>query len=808
MGGLLWRQYRIRATVSKLRTGLRLSVLAALILALAGVTPPWVTSGRRVLLLLDASASLRPQRAWMLQRVEDCLAVLPAGTKINIATFGEQAAWTIRDADSVATADVDAALQAAGQWGSVTSDFELMFDGVRRQGELSRVFVWTDGNLDVHKADALRAFAPDAEWIFDLPPAMDPDCAVVSLTIAGTAPEQHVSFDLASDQPMRVPWRLSAGSEVLAEDVCEVSPVLGYHGSIALQSNAESFRFELLLNDAVADNNIFYAVNPNHTRPRGLVVSADTDLPLTSLAADIDWRFVAPEELTASTLQGIAVLVIDNLPARRFAGAAEEAVANYLRGGGGVLMTGFESALGPGGWADSKLASLLPVDCLPRRQEPVCLLLAVDRSGSMSEVVRGDLTRLQMVKDATTSGILPQLNFTRGDRLGLIAFHEKPELLLSPGDSSEGPEAVRAGLDAMSASGRTDVLSALQAAWRELEGVETPNRQLIVLSDGEATVGSQDMAAYAALGAKFAAASIGVTVLAAGEGRGPTQAFVDAAGGRVIRLEYEKLESILQSEAGRFKALHRRGDFEVTCSADWKGFAPVPKCAGYVVSAAKDGAEVFMRAGGDPLVVAWQAGSGRCAVFASALRNDTCPGWDRWPQLRAWATRLLDAAGGAGNGRGARVRYEMRGGEASLIVELDETTSLPPDRHWRCEIVGYHGGAREVEIHRTGRRELRGEPAPLPPGAYSASLRDDAGAVHVRGLPLVVNFHPEWRRLGPAPGFFDTEAATVLTGRDRFADLSVTPSARLLDRERMRRGWVLAALLLATLELALAAWKR
>ena len=76
---------------------------------------------------------------------------------------------------------------------------------------------------------------------------------------------------------------------------------------------------------------------------------------------------------------------INNVSANEFSHSEQEQIVHYINSGGHLVMMGLEHHLGPGAWADSKLAATLPLNCYPKRHEPVTVLLLIDSSGSMDE---------------------------------------------------------------------------------------------------------------------------------------------------------------------------------------------------------------------------------------------------------------------------------------------------------------------------------------------------------------------------------------------------------------------------------------
>ena len=127
------------------------------------------------------------------------------------------------------------------------------------------------------------------------------------------------------------------------------------------------------------------------------VLIAGAFLPASGLSGNITQ--VRPEQLASFTnLNQFQVIIISQGDAATLAPVAT-ALQRYVFSGGGLLVLGSKDTLGPGGYADTALEKALPIWCLPENQRPLALLVALDVSGSMGEVVDGN-SKMQLAKEA------------------------------------------------------------------------------------------------------------------------------------------------------------------------------------------------------------------------------------------------------------------------------------------------------------------------------------------------------------------------------------------------------------------------
>ena len=145
-----------------------------------------------------------------------------------------------------------------------------------------------------------------------------------------------------------------------------------------------------------------------------------------------------------------------------------------MAGGGALVVTGGPHLFGDPAWADSPLASALPVELLsqapePKEREPIALELVIDRSNSMGFTTRPDPAsegeKMEYARRAALA-VLDQLG--PNDLVGAIAFDSQPYELGALAPVGEGRDALAARIRALRHGGGTDFKEALDIARRDL----------------------------------------------------------------------------------------------------------------------------------------------------------------------------------------------------------------------------------------------------------------------------------------------------------------------------------------------------
>jgi uncharacterized membrane protein len=116
--------------------------------------------------------------------------------------------------------------------------------------------------------------------------------------------------------------------------------------------------------------------------------------------------------------------------------------------GGGLIMTGGPHAFGAGGWINSPVAEVLPVDLDPpqKKQMPSgALCLVIDRSGSMTGL------KVEICKVAATAAVRL---LSKVDKVGVVTFDAVSEWQV-PMRTADNKAAICHAIDQIHAGGGT-----------------------------------------------------------------------------------------------------------------------------------------------------------------------------------------------------------------------------------------------------------------------------------------------------------------------------------------------------------------
>lgn len=641
----------------------RALVLLALGLALAR---PWWTRTQTAVsavVLFDTSASITPaQRAAHLAAARRLARAATGPHQLTAVTFSDRprllaSAEVLGNtaAESTGETDVATALAfAAGQLDFTrTPRILLISDGRPTRGDAPAVAAWLARRrvqIDVLAAPGESAPAPNGEPDGDLgitaltaPQELRPQAPFpVTVSVAGTGRDTgraRVTLSraaarepLAPGAPAEPSGAPTPGSEVGTQEVeLEAGRATATFTTKLDDSEPVVFRARVARvapmdgrPDRHPGNDQALLVVAAAPRPRTLLLAAqprDAETLVRALrAGEIDVEVRRPGgNLARAELERFDLVGFVDLPAAALSDSAVAAVAESVRDGAGLLVTGGAGGLSASDRADTdtRLRALLPVDpeAPERRDEPaLALALVVDRSGSMAGA-KMELTR--QAARATAEALPPD------DRIAVIAFDSQASVVVRL-QRAANRMRILSDIGRIQPSGGTNILAGLREGVDQLTQVSARKKHLILLSDGQSPAEGIPELVDAA-----AAAHITISTVAVGEGADQSllRLVASRGGGRFHPTrdptEIPRIFSRETSELRTSNLVERPTRMVVRKSAQMLAGVRLdraPPLTGHVRTRARPGAEILVASSeGDPLLVRWSVGLGQVVAWTSDL---------------------------------------------------------------------------------------------------------------------------------------------------------------------------------------------
>lgn len=486
-----------------------------------------------------------------------------------------------------------------------------------------------------------------------------------------------------------------------------------------------------------------------------------------------------------------------------FMNLLEQAVQHQ---GKGLLTIGGENSYAPGGYNDTPLETILPVemDIRPKEENPdLGLILVIDKSGSMTGGNYG-ITKLELAKEAA---IRAAEVLEERDQLGVIAFDDaiqwviRTEPLTSLKEATDLIGTIRPG-------GGTQILHPLEEAWQNLRTKDTKLKHIILLTDGQA-----EQYGYERIIDGVREDGITLSTVAVGEGADTLllKALAYGGQGRYYQTdEFSDIPSIFAKEAflAGQKYLQNRQFYPelVTSMGLLKGIEAVPPLDGYVATRVKPAARTIFRSDiQDPVLAAWQYGLGRTAAWTSDIQGVWTSQWAMWQDAPVFWGNLAGWLVQKNLNTDYTVETRVADGKGVVTVQA-ETDSILYEASITGTVVSPDGTKETIELNAIRPGTFEGTINQSNPGAYVVHLEvpGENGVENV-SAGVVMPYSDEYRLLDAnAAGFL--EKLTQTGGGRLITDPSEVFKGEIQNtgaRRDLTYALILAALILLLLDIAL-----
>nr|WP_052295016.1 VWA domain-containing protein [Oscillochloris trichoides] len=806
MWGMAWLTRRVN--LARLGSGryallliLRSLMLLALILALAGTQVVRAVEETAVVFLVDGSDSFAPAlRQQALDYINTAYTTAQPGDQAGVVVFGGSAA--VERAPAAATPLTRFTSLVPGGRTDIAAAIQLGLALLPADAQ-KRLVLLSDGGENMGRAaDAARLAALRGVPIEVVPLSGQEGADVILtalLTPATASENQRIPLRLRIQSSVAGPATVTifADGQLIVNQEIDL-PVGSSEFVVDIDAGQSGFRrFESRI-EAPADtqplNNRAAAFTIVEGPPLILLVAGvpERAAPLQAAlrAAGLRVEVIAPTQIPAdqTKLRNYAAVVLVDVPALQVSSPVQQALHSYVQDNGGSLaMIGGSESFGAGGWRRSPLAPALPVELEPpnREERPdLGLALVIDRSGSMSDVVSGTRTRLDLAKEAVYQATL---GLDTQDQLGIFVFDDVAQTVL---EMQKLPDIaqIETVLSGVSEGGGTDIRSGIALATEAMRTVDAKIRHVILLTDGQADDN------YADLIDQMRADGVTITIVAVGDQTNPLlQSIAQRGGGAYYRVSgAADVPQIFLAETVR---VAKRDIVEETFTPavalavppvrDLRG---LPALYGYNATTPRDAARTLLVApDGAPILAVWQYGLGRSLAWTSDLKGQWAKdliAWDGFPQL---AAGMIDALLPPMSSE-VVLESQSDGPQAILNLYVSGGDGVPQSAaQVEGQLVDPNGGATSLSFTQVGPGHYRAvSPAEIP-GAYLASVV----ALDAAGQPLgaaqggvVVSYSPEYglRRSDPA---LLADLAALTGGRvNPMAESLFTPTGQRVGQVR------------------------
>ena len=447
-------------------------------------------------------------------------------------------------------------------------------------------------------------------------------------------------------------------------------------------------------------------------------------------------------------------------------------LARYVEDfGGGFLWLGGPESFGPGGYRNTPVARISPVEVDIRRQRQLpgmALMIVIDCSGSMGAPAGGGHTKMDLANNAAAESLK---NLTDRDQANVLMVDTRAKwvgpaerlLAMTP---SNRRMLIKKVLGGRPGGGGIYVRTGLTHAYETLLKTNAQLRHIILFSDAR---DSEEQSGCAELVATHRVPPDNVTLSVIGLGTpgDPHVGFLHRlseviGGGRmVITNDARQLPRLFARET--FLAMTHpfveKPDGFVPAVAGYasnlKGVIEqgLPPLLGYVITSPKPKANLLLvgTEPDHPILAQWQRGLGRTVAFTSDAGGNWSRQWVKWPEFAAfWAQMVRWARRDQTAGPFESV-VNLAGGEGRIALDALDADGQPINHlKLRARITSPNPSrpTENVRIEQVGPGRYEARFTAREPGAYMVSMIQKKGdrlrVVDATGA--VMSYSPEYRR--------------------------------------------------------------
>jgi uncharacterized membrane protein len=442
--------------------------------------------------------------------------------------------------------------------------------------------------------------------------------------------------------------------------------------------------------------------------------------------------------------------------------------------GRGMVVVGGTHSYGLGGYRDTPLEALLPVDAEPpdtQREAEVAEVLLIDTSESMGachcsegggmESIEGGVNKTDISKAAAVRAIEA---LGSRDEVGLLAFSGDSEWVI-PLQEYPDRATIDAGVSSLRPFGETRIVPALEEAATRLLASEKEIKHIILFTDGftaELEIGAEFIGQPFTRGLLEAVESVaeqGITVSVVGTGEGAIPALeelAEAGNGRFYPgRDLDEIPEIFVNEARlASRSFINEGEYYpvVTSTAKTvRDLASSPPLLGYVATSPKPTAEVQLEVGelSDPLLASWRVGLGKVTAWTSDGGEKWAAGWAGWDGYSDfWSTLVRDTFPLSGS-EGQRVDASIA--DELLTVSLESAEAWPAGTQPVARVSYPDGTSADLRLERVSDFEFESVTPARQGGTYAVgiSVEDASGDTAVLSTLATRSFAPSTSPVTP-----------------------------------------------------------
>ncbi len=509
--------------------------------------------------------------------------------------------------------------------------------------------------------------------------------------------------------------------------------------------------------DTCQENDFFNAYSVVETPPRVLVISSRgsnvSEFASVLKAAGCDFSMVsarnAPDNINDMLDFKSIILVdtfIDELPPG-FLDNLETYVKDY---GCGFVCCGGENSFALGGYRDTVLETVLPVDMQLRSMNELpsmAMVMVIDHSGSMSS--QAGTLGVSNLDVAIRAAMVAVDNLQDTDYVGVLTFDDKYSWQVELRQADD-KTAIKEEIKKIAEGGGTTIKPSLREAGKVLSKSDVSVKHVVLLTDGMGETSD-----FRDVIDTYTENKITLSTVAVGSNSDSVllKRLADKCGGRYYYSDESRdIPKIFAQEVflggdsyiqnGVFSLSVQNGH-ELTSSLFSGGW---PAVYGYIAATPKTASSPVIVTGekGDPILTVWQYGLGRTAAWNSDVTGEwtgTFAGQEDYVQL--WK-RIVDYSTGNANLGEDSVNVVTAGEQTTVDYQTDDYGSKT---EIAVTMIDPDGNTTEEKLHAAAPGKYTVDLPTSQAGLYHFNIRrtEDGAIQNYMTTAAAVQFSDEYK---------------------------------------------------------------
>ncbi|MCR4717818.1 MAG: VWA domain-containing protein [Lachnospiraceae bacterium] len=752
----------VKKNKKKSLIAMRITIFTLVVLALSGFSIALMSRHAYTVFLVDCSDSMKQSISdvggFLSKQIEkmpknNSVAVVAFGSDTKVAQFmtKEKFYAGINDKPITTATDVEGAITTAltmfPEGGG--KRIVLISDGIENEGDM------LSSAASISRSNVELDILPITEQITD-------EVYIDDLTVPETikiGDKYAVTVKVMSNVKTEAELSLFSGREL--KDQEHVTVNVGENQYVfydeASDKGTRNYRAEIApYKDTATVNNEYSAFAEVDTKDRILVIegtSSKSDSLLAALraggvACDAVTPTGAPKNI--NDMLEYKSIILENVYyddlKEGFVNNIDSYVKNYA---GGLVVVGGEDSYALGGYRNTVLEDILPVELDPEGQNNIpkmAFYMVIDHSGSMSAAASdGSPYKAIDLAKAAAEKSLDSLRDT--DEVGVLAFDDSYDWVVPPTVLNDR-DKVSEGIGSITINGGTSIYPAVAEAVSKIKKSDSQLKHIVLLTDGE-----DGFRQYADLLKDIKDNNITLSTVAIGaeSDTGIMKYLANEGGGRYYYTDANKgLPRIFAKEV--YLAV---GEYLIN-----EEFSPVlasnddcikaleegsPTLYGYVATSIKATAKEHLKTGrGDPLLASWQYGLGHVYAWTSdgeGKWTSNFASWDKYPEF--WRN-IIDASISNTDLDGDIVKAEQKGSKGIISYETKDYSN---DTKINAIVTDEEGNETEVKLNPTSPGHYEATIDTSEVGVYNIAVTnsDKNGIVKSANTATAMQYSPEYR---------------------------------------------------------------